>query len=238
MLSAVLFDMGGTLDGDAEHWLDRFDRLYAESGRAVPRERLREAYDDAGRRAKEDDAIQSMGLSDMVGRLLDWQFAHLGLEDAPLRARIVSAFDAHVRPAAAANRGVLKALFERGFALGVVSNACGNVPVLCDDYGFAPYLSVVIDSRRAGVEKPDPAIFRLALEHLQVPASSVLMVGDSYERDVLPSASLGMQTAWLRSASAAAAATEHSYRPDIEIERLSELITAVEMRSGLGASRS
>jgi HAD superfamily hydrolase (TIGR01549 family) len=230
MLRAVIFDMGGTLDGDAEHWLDRFDRLYAACGHPVPRPVLREAYDDAGRRAREDEAIQSMGLEAMVGRLLDWQFAHMGLEDAPLKARIVSAFDQQVRPAAAANRTLLKQLFERGLTLGVVSNACGNVPVLCEDYGFAPFLTVTIDSRRVGVEKPDPAIFRLALERLERPADQVLMVGDSYDRDILPSASLGMHTAWLRTPADAATAGELPYRPDIEIARLSDLLAAIDAR--------
>jgi putative hydrolase of the HAD superfamily len=227
MLSAVLFDLGGTLDGDALHWLDRFDRLYAECGRAVPRDRLREAYDAAGRRAKEDDAIQSMALPAMVGRLLEWQFTHLGLDDAALKARIVAAFDAQVRPAATVNRAVLKALHDRGLTLGVVSNACGNVPVLCEDFGFAPFLSVTIDSRRVGVEKPDPAIFRLALEQLRLPAAQVLMVGDSYDRDILPAASLGMPTAWLRTASAAA---DQPYQPDIAIERLADLVAAIDVR--------
>ena len=40
MIRAVLFDMGGTLDGDGVHWLDRFARLYAEAGVTLPRERL------------------------------------------------------------------------------------------------------------------------------------------------------------------------------------------------------
>ena len=35
MIRAILFDMGGTLDGDGVHWLDRFEILYARAGVAV-----------------------------------------------------------------------------------------------------------------------------------------------------------------------------------------------------------
>jgi putative hydrolase of the HAD superfamily len=55
----------------------------------------------------------------------------------------------------------------------------------------------VIDSRVVGIAKPDPAIYALALDRLRLPADTVLMVGDSYERDIVPAHGVGLQTAWL-----------------------------------------
>lgn len=197
MLRAVLFDMGGTLDGDGQHWLDRFVSLYAGHDLDFPRDLLRRAFDAAEARAAVDQPITRMGVSQMVRQHLRWQFEVLGLDDAQRLERMADEFATPIFEAGTRNVPLLAALSERGLALGVVSNACGNARVLCDDLGYTPYLSTVIDSRVVGVAKPDPAIYELALAALNVQPQHVLMVGDSYERDVVPARALGMHTAWL-----------------------------------------
>jgi len=92
---------------------------------------------------------------------------------------------------------LLAELAERGFTLGVVSNGCGNVDKLCDDFGYTPFLSVIVDSRRVGLFKPDPAIFSYAAEKLGHNPGEILMVGDSFDRDIRPAKEIGMKTAWL-----------------------------------------
>jgi putative hydrolase of the HAD superfamily len=62
-----------------------------------------------------------------------------------------------------------------GLALGVVSNWDETLPERL--LGFD--VDVVVSSAEAGAPKPDPAVFRLALERLGVPASRALHVGDS-----------------------------------------------------------
>src|SRR5205823_9172756 len=98
-----------------------------------------------------------------------WQLAHLDLESTALSEHITKRFAAAVRAAGAQNVRVLAELFERGLKLGVVSNGCGNVDALCADLGYAPFLSLVVDSRRVGLFKPDPAIFIHAAAKLRVP---------------------------------------------------------------------
>jgi len=102
-----------------------------------------------------------------------------------------------VRQAANANVQLLAELRERGFELGVVSNGCGNVENLCVDFGYAPFLSVIVDSRRIGVSKPDPAIFVHAAEKIGRNPGEIMMVGDSFDRDIRPAKQIGMKTAWL-----------------------------------------
>jgi|SRR5947208_16077764 len=235
MIRAVLFDMGGTLDGDGLHWLDRFAALYADAGVQLPRERIRSAFDEAERRAAVDEEIATSNLEAMVSRHVGWQLAHLGLT-LPTPA-IVDGFVGPVRRAAADNARMLSHLCARGFRLGVVSNGCGNVDVLCRDLGYASYLSTVVDSRRVGLYKPDPAIFIYAAARLAVPAPNVLMVGDSFDRDIRPARSAGMATAWVEGA-----------RPrdcpdpalvDLRLRRLSDLPSALEsVAIGVGVPRS
>jgi putative hydrolase of the HAD superfamily len=77
--------------------------------------------------------------------------------------------------------------------LAAVSNANGTVQVLFDRLGFTPLFEVVLDSRVEGVEKPDPAIFRLALERLGEEAGASLHVGDFYHVDVLGARAAGVR---------------------------------------------
>jgi len=193
MIRAILFDMGGTLDGDGLHWQDRFTALYRDFGVAVSRE----TFDAAETRANQDRDIASSDFRQMIEFYVKWQLAHLGLTNAELEEHLVSGFIAPARKAAAVNVELLAELAERGFTLGVVSNGCGNVDRLCDDFGYTPFLSAIVDSRRVGLFKPDLAIFRHAAEKLGRDPGEIMMVGDSFERDVRPAKQIGMKTAWL-----------------------------------------
>lgn len=202
MIRAILFDMGGTLDGDGLHWLDRFAKLYGTSGTTTSIETIRGAFDDAERRAAEDDTIATCGLASMVERHVDWQLEHLRQSGAvgvgrQLRAQLIDGFIAPIRATAALTARLLSDLAARGLRLGVVSNGCGNVHVLCDELGYSPYLSIIVDSRRVGLYKPDPAIFIYAAAKLGERPPNIMMVGDSFDRDVRPAHSVGMTTAWL-----------------------------------------
>ena len=197
MIRAILFDMGGTLDGDGLHWLDRFLALYRDFGIELPRESIRAAFDEAERRAALDETLARSRLPQMVALHVQWQLAHLGLQGHDLEQYLVQGFVGPVREAAAQNVRLLANLVERGFELGVVSNGCGNVDKLCADFGYTPFLSTIVDSRRVGLSKPDPAIFLHAAEKLGGASGEMMMVGDSFERDVLPAKKIGMKTAWL-----------------------------------------
>jgi putative hydrolase of the HAD superfamily len=200
MLRAILFDMGGTLDGDGQHWLDRFVALYRAAGVTLPRETVRGAFDEAERRANSDSTIASSDFRQMIELYVKWQLDHLGLTNSGLEQKLIAGFSAPVREAVAANARLLAELAERGFELGVVSNGCGNVEKLCADFGYTPFLSAIVDSRCVGVCKPDPAIFTHALHELGREPGETMMVGDSFERDIVPAKLLGMKTAWLEGA--------------------------------------
>ena len=197
MIRAILFDMGGTLDGDGLHWLERFLALYQSFGVELPRETIREAFDEAERKSAVDETIASSNFGEMIELHVQWQLAHLGLTGRSLQRHLVEGFIAPVREAAAINARLLATLVERGFELGIVSNGSGNVAKLCADFGFTPFLSIIVDSRRVGLFKPDPAIFLHAAEKLSRDPDTIMMVGDSFERDIVPAKKAGMKTAWL-----------------------------------------
>jgi putative hydrolase of the HAD superfamily len=93
-----------------------------------------------------------------------------------------------------------------GVRLGVVSNSDGSVQGELRRLGvcYVPdgqprpaegiEVGVVIDSAAVGVAKPDPEIFRFALDALGVPASTaVLHVGDSLRYDVTGALAAGLR---------------------------------------------
>jgi putative hydrolase of the HAD superfamily len=89
-----------------------------------------------------------------------------------------------------------------GSRLGVVSNFYGNLDVLLEEAGLSPFLDAVVESVRVGIEKPDPAIYRLAAARLALPPEDVVMVGDNFDRDVRAARTIGMRAIWLRRGSA------------------------------------
>ncbi len=102
----------------------------------------------------------------------------------------------HVEPEAVP---LLQELELREFRLGVISNAADeeNTRTLIDKGGIRPYLEFIISSAAFGKRKPDPGIFRLALDHFGIPAERTVMVGDSYEADIVGAKQLGMHTIWI-----------------------------------------
>ncbi len=90
-------------------------------------------------------------------------------------------------------RETLAALRERGYRLGVVSNADGRVRTLLEEAGLAPFLEIILDSAHVGVEKPDPRIFLAAAGGMRLSPSSCAYVGDLYEIDILGARSAGLR---------------------------------------------
>ena len=80
-----------------------------------------------------------------------------------------------------------------GLRLAAVSNSNGTLRRLFDRLGFTPAFDVILDSQVEGVEKPDPRIFRLALERLGAEAGAAIHVGDFYHVDVLGARAAGIR---------------------------------------------
>jgi len=56
------------------------------------------------------------------------------------------------------------------------------------------YFIHVVDSEMAGVKKPNPLIFELALQTAEVPPNKALMIGDNLEADILGARAVGLHT--------------------------------------------
>lgn len=87
----------------------------------------------------------------------------------------------------------LRALRDRGLKLVVVSNANGRLKHLFDRVDLTKWFDHVLDSHEWGVEKPDPRLFRLALEQSRADARRTVHVGDLYHVDVVGARNAGLR---------------------------------------------
>jgi HAD superfamily hydrolase (TIGR01509 family) len=198
MFSSILFDFGGTLDADGLAWLDRFYDLYPRAGLAnVPKSLIKEAFYWAEAQAELDPAIKKAGFREMMERHVRWQFTKLGLHDPEKETAVAAGFYRPAERILHRNRHLLERLHQTGFRLGVVSNFYGNVEILCREFGYCDFLSVMVDTTHTQIRKPDPAVYHLMAERLEATPAQCAMVGDSFERDIAPAKAIGMTTVWL-----------------------------------------
>ena len=94
-------------------------------------------------------------------------------------------------------RPVVKTLSER-YKLVLVSNFYGNIQTILKDFGLFDFFADIIESSVVGVRKPDPAIYRLGVEAMGLPAGNVLVVGDSFSKDMVPAKKVGCKVAWMK----------------------------------------
>ncbi len=86
----------------------------------------------------------------------------------------------------------VKILLRNGHRLGVVSNAEGQVARDLDNAGYRDLFEIVVDSHVVGVEKPDPAIFQIAIEKMKVRPEATIFVGDVPSVDVAGARAAGI----------------------------------------------
>ena len=98
------------------------------------------------------------------------------------------------RPARAAAE-TLEQLADLGYRCAVISNSDGSVEGMLQHLGLTKHLRFVIDSHVVGVEKPDPRIFRMALERSGAAAARSLYVGDMFHIDVVGARGAGLHAA-------------------------------------------
>jgi HAD superfamily hydrolase (TIGR01549 family) len=101
---------------------------------------------------------------------------------------------------------LLRFLRASGIRVGIVTN---NLRAEQEEKlrltGLAPSVDVLVCSEQVGFNKPDPRIFRAALAEADATARTTVMVGDSWESDIVGAARLGIRPVWLN--------RDHAARP-------------------------
>lgn len=81
---------------------------------------------------------------------------------------------------------------DRGYRLGIISNAEGQVKKLVEHVGLSSAFDTILDSHEVGIQKPDERIFKKALEDVGAKPDEAVHVGDLLESDVVGAQAAGI----------------------------------------------
>lgn len=196
-MRAILFDFGGTIDTDGVHWSEKYVELFARFRPEIAKRDVERAFVESERILPTHADIAAITFEELLHRQLRIQFGILKIDEGTLLDEMTAQCYDDVRRTIGRARLLLGEL-EARYRLALVSNNTGNLPIVCREFALEDLFASVVDSALVGVRKPDPAIFRIALDELKVPAAAAAVVGDSYERDIVPGKSLGCRTVWLK----------------------------------------
>ena len=102
------------------------------------------------------------------------------------------------RPDAEATLAQLK---HQGHKLGLLSNCSIEIPILWRETAFANLIDTPIFSSRARLQKPDPRIYQLACERLDVMPDSCLYIADGEDYELAAAAKVGLHPVLIRTPS-------------------------------------
>lgn len=203
-MKAVLFDFGGTLDTDGIHWSEKYWDAYFSLRIPISKKEFEESYVETLSLC-ENAVHPDDSLFDTIKHQVMLQLRYLqetsilpaGFNISESGRRISELCYNEVQMNIDKSVGLLKGLKDK-YLLGLVSNFHGNMKKVCEDFRLTDYFSVIIDSAVVGIRKPDPGIFSLAIDNLKTAPEETIVIGDSYDRDIVPSRNLGCITIWLK----------------------------------------
>ena len=215
MIQGIIFDYGGTIDTDSLHWSEVLWQGYQHASIPVSKEEFRTSYVVAERALAKHPYIRpdhtfldlllikcQIETKDLVSRGA-WSASE---EERKAKSDSVAhyCYD-YVLRILQTSRPIIARLSEH-YPLVLVSNFYGNIETILQDFRL-PYFRHIVESAVVGVRKPDPKIFQLGVDALRqacgkdantLPASDIVVIGDSYSKDIVPAHTIGCKTIWIK----------------------------------------
>lgn len=191
MIKAVLFDLDGTLlnrDDSVKGFIDnQYERLNKWVGH-IPKDKYITRFIEIDKRG--------YVWKDKVYQQLTQEFNISEMTWEELLQDYISEFRFHCVPFDNLIQ-MLEDLKSKNILLGMITNGYGqfqmdNIKAL----GIENYFDVILVSEWEGIKKPNPEIFKRALDQLNVLPKQSLFVGDHPENDVKASQNIGMKGIW------------------------------------------
>ena len=198
---AYIFDYGGTLDTNGIHWYNIFKEQHLKHNPQLCEDTIRQAYIYAEQMMDRTKAIdENFTFRQVLEQKINMQCLYLINKEATYNVNYKTMMVDECYNLAHRNtenaQHLLKEL-QKHHKLAIVSNFYGNLSTVLKDFGLLAYFETVIESNHVGVSKPDKEIFKMAIEKLGLKPESCTVVGDSYQKDIIPAKALGCHTIWL-----------------------------------------
>lgn len=204
-IKGLIFDYGGTIDTSGDHWSEIIWDSWQKAGVAADKAEFRECYVFAERElARTLHILPHHNFNDLLRIKMNIELQHLvelghfSPEEIDAKAEEIAGYCYESAKASVAKSADVLEKLSQKYPIVLVSNFYGNISTVLQDFGIAKYFKKIIESAVVGVRKPDPEIFRLGVSALSLPADEVLVIGDSYKKDIEPARRAGCQAIWLK----------------------------------------
>lgn len=210
----VFIDIGSTLinqDDAVENRILQIQRVLEDSGVSVSRAEIRAILQEAATEQARSP------ISRAIAKLTDSEELR-----GRLKAEVKWRKDLE-KPYPEA-RHVLSALSER-YRIGIIANQSPGTEARLEKWGFSSSISLCLPSAELGLNKPDLAIFELAMEWAGCLPEHAVMVGDRIDNDITPAKSLGWKTIRVKQGLFRFQVPMGSeQKPDFEVGRLRDVL--------------
>lgn len=234
-IQGIIFDYGGTIDTNSRHWAEVLWEKYVEHQVPVTKEAFREAYVFGERSlAKYPFVRPDHNFHDVlvIKTKLQMEYLaekrHIPMDESMLCGYALMVADScyeYVLDILKATRPVVEELAKK-YKLVLVSNFYGNIQTILKDFQLFDYFADIVESSVVGVRKPDPAIYQLGVDAMAYTAEQVLVVGDSFSKDMVPAKKVGCKAVWLKGEGWGGEVTDESL-PDAIITDMVQLLPLV-----------
>src|SRR5467141_2847890 len=176
----LFFDLGNTLISEERAWERRIQRLVSSLeryGRCRAIEEVRAALREASEK--------------FAPRLITRAIEKL-IDDLECRKSILAEarYDKELESLYEGAEQTLGALSSR-YRIGVIANQPAGTEERLRKWGLMSFISICLSSTEVGLEKPNAAIFQLALSQSGCQPPQAVMIGDRLDNDVRPARLLG-----------------------------------------------
>jgi len=212
-VKSLLFDYGGTIDTNGVHWGEALWDIYCLYDNGLSRD----IFSDVYVKIEQKLGSQSLILPNHTFRETLEIKVRLQLEELRVLRNQVTTIKSGLQKQTNLNllKQVTETCYENThrcirsasevldqlkecYPMYLVSNFYGNLREVLHEFNLTHYFQAVIESAEVGFRKPDPEIFRLAIEKTGCKPEEIVIIGDSYKNDIQPANQLGCRSIWLK----------------------------------------
>lgn len=234
-IKGIIFDYGGTIDTNSRHWAEVLWEKYVEHQVPVTKEAFREAYVFGERSLAKYPFVRpdhNFHVVLAIKAKLQMEYLaekrHLPMDERLLldyATKVADSCYEYVLDILKATRPVVEELAKK-YKLVLVSNFYGNIQTILKDFRLMDCFADIVESSVVGVRKPDPAIYQLGVDAMGYDAGQVLVVGDSFSKDMVPAKQVGCKAVWLKGEGWGGEVTDDSL-PDAIITDMVQLLSLI-----------
>jgi putative hydrolase of the HAD superfamily len=202
MIKIIFFDAGGTILEPYPTFAEAFARICRAHGHEVAPSEVQPLFHRFGPNVAEmavESGVASPTTSPEASQIF-WRHLYgrfleaLGISDEALREDLLVTFsDKASYKLFPEVLGSFERLREAGYRLGLISNFERWLEEVLIEERVGEIFDVTVISGIEGIEKPDRAIYEIAIARAGVDPQECVHVGDSIANDLEPAAAVGMK---------------------------------------------